>query len=74
MELIDAGKEYWEIVRRVHQHGSRPLVVRAAISDLNALIAKTKNDAVRRRCFEFIARNQSYSPSNNGPSSGPRRA
>lgn len=74
MDLIEDGKEYWEIVSRVRRHNSRPLVVKVAITELNTLIAKTRSDAVRKRCLNWVARNQPYSPSNNPSGSGPRYA
>jgi hypothetical protein len=74
MDLIENGKEYWEIVSRVRCNDSRPLVVKAAINDLNYLVTRTKSSAVRARCFKFIELNQRYSPSNYPSGSGPRRA
>lgn len=75
MELYESGKEYWEVMSRVRRHEFRPMVVKAAISQLNTLITTTKSDVIRGRAFKAVSMlNHKSSPSNNGGGGGPRYA
>lgn len=72
-EIRDDGKDYWVLLSRYNRNRS-PLMQRVVVNEMITLVQKNLPESVKVRARAFIARNQKYSPGNNGGSTGPRRA